>query len=188
MESSFFTMSAWFSAWWLSETPDLGYPEYYLARCCGFNPLSFDMSVNIEPDSDIDKMRQPVVALCLQESDDGYLYPFISELASGLKQNGFACWQQTPQDSAVSLIAKLKASQLVVTKSAAIRWYAQAVGTKVLLISGAIEPRMLMPDYATDTATPSLSQTTNIHLSGNLGDSAGDLVESISDLLKQKLH
>lgn len=154
MQSSFFTMSAWQPRWWESVTaPDGGYAEYYLRNCCAFSPFELDMQLNVvaafAPSTD--KKR---IVLALHQSDDGYLYPHTDTLQTTLQQAGFEVILQSGYESVKQMAEQIKGSDLVITKSAASRWFSMAVGTPVLLVAGTMEPRNLMPDYATEPTSP----------------------------------
>jgi hypothetical protein len=162
MASSFFSMSRWHTNWWESEyLPDGGYPEFYLKQCCGFDGLLMDTQIKLPttqaktPSND-----NKVVTLCLGLSEDGYLYPHTEALRMALQSKGFTVNQyKAGQDnetkhSVSKLLSLLRDSDLMVTKPNTNKWLADAVGCPILLISGATEPKVFMPDFATDATPP----------------------------------
>ena len=157
LASSFFNMSRWHSQWWDTDyLPDGGYPEFYLKQCCGFSALSLDKHIKL-PKVSANKTAKylKVVALCLSQSDDGYLYPHSEALRLALQNKGISVKQDTGlQDSASALLQLLSESDLMVAKPGANKWLADAVACPTLLISGAAQPRIFMPDFATDPTRP----------------------------------
>ncbi len=154
LESSFIGMYQWMTPWWQSiNLPDGGYPEFYLKQCCGFDIAELQQSIVVSPDKRLAKKAKTskVIGLCLEHSEDGFLYPYTHELKKLLQQQGFEVWSGSESDGNPSTLLKMMAaSDLVVCKSNGDRWYAQAVDCPVLLITGASEPAILMPDFATD--------------------------------------
>ncbi len=154
IESSFMAMPRWHSPWWEFGTlPDFGYPEFYLRACCGFSEIDMNMSINVPSNERLEKLRKrkKVIALATKARTDERSYPFADKLESLLKQAGFEVW--TGFDGSVPMrktLSNLKASDLLVTVPSAPQWLATAVGCPSLVISGEVDPRTLMPDYATD--------------------------------------
>ncbi|MDP5032903.1 glycosyltransferase family 9 protein [Paraglaciecola sp.] len=157
MLSSFFTMSRWFSNWTVGDyLPEGGYPEFYLKQCCGFGSITMDnrIDMNIQPGAR-NETKKATVALCLSQSDDGYIYPYSTDLALALQEAGCKVWFDRDSNFELSgLLRKLANSDLVVCKASAFKWYADAVACPTLLISGMANPKIVMPDFATDTTAP----------------------------------
>ena len=79
----------------------------------------------------------------------------------------------------------LKASDLMVCKPSGNRWYAQAVDCPTLLISGASEPALLMPEFATDPLSPCMQHAANENNIATLEcncEKPEDLLESIESI------
>jgi hypothetical protein len=79
----------------------------------------------------------------------------------------------------------LTASDLMVCKPSGYRWYAQAVDCATLLISGASEPGLLMPEFATDSVSPCMlhaANENNIDVLECNCNKPEDLVESIESI------
>lgn len=157
MASSFFTMSRWHSQWWEGQyLPDGGYPEFYLKQCCGFKELAMDVDIKVP----LNKVKHSAkthktVTLCFSHSEDGYVYPHGEALGKALCNKGITVQQDSgAQQSVSALLSLLKASDLVVAKPGASKWLADAVNCPSLLISGATEPKVFMPDFATDPTSP----------------------------------
>ncbi|WP_343846537.1 hypothetical protein [Bowmanella denitrificans] len=154
MQSSFFSMVRWHTPWWQGGlVPDFGYPEFYLRSCCGFDQLDMDMSIQVAADQELKRIgkQQKVIALAPQSRTPERAYPFADELKAELEKRGYHVW--TGFDGSVSLrqtLMQLKASDLLVTAPSAPQWLATAVGCPSLVICGDVDPRTLMPDYATD--------------------------------------
>ncbi|MEP2650958.1 MAG: hypothetical protein ABJH06_03105, partial [Paraglaciecola sp.] len=83
LDSSFTTMYKWQTQWWeFGDTPDGGYPEFYLKRCCGLVTDSLSQSINVVPDKRLTKKAKlkKVVGLCLKQADDQHSYSQTPEL------------------------------------------------------------------------------------------------------------
>lgn len=152
MQSSWLSMEQWHTAWWLRGTPpEGGYPEFYLRRCCGFHDIDMNLAIDVEADSKLTTMNKPVVALATDARTAERHYPYADKLKQLLNEAGVYVW--TGFDGRCSMrqtLAQLKASQLLVTVPSAPQWLAATVNTPSLVISGTVDPRTLMPDYATD--------------------------------------
>lgn len=157
MQSSFFTMSRWFSNRALGDyMPEGGYAEFYLKQCCGFSTLQMDKHLTLSDESARSEVSDKrTIALCLSQSDDGYLYPHAKALRLALEKQGFKVWLDTEiGDDRIRLLAHLQASDLLVAKPSGYKWFADAVGCPSLLISGAMDAKIYMPDFATDLSPP----------------------------------
>jgi ADP-heptose:LPS heptosyltransferase len=189
MASTFSNMYKWHGRWWQAEVEgEGGYPEFYLTKCCGLVADKLDQTIVVNPDKRLAKLSKSkkVIALCLDQSDDGYNYPYTSRLKKLLEQKGYVVWLDVESKQDVrTLLKMLSASDLMVCKPSGYRWYAQAVNCPTLMLSGASEPAVLMPEFATDPVLP-CSQ----HSSNQSGLSAGqcncdkpdDLLESIESI------
>ena len=159
LQSTWFGMHQWHTPWWQNgHNPDGGYPEFYLRNCCSFNELKMDMSIDVLSDSEYLHIaeKQPIVALACNARTIERNYPYAAELKQLLEENGIYVW--TGFDGSISMeqtLARLKASNLLISVPSAPQWLAAAVGCPSLIISGQVDPRTLMPDYATDmSSTP----------------------------------
>lgn len=159
LQSTWFSMHRWNTLWWESGlAPDGGYPEFYLKTCCGFSDIELDMRIDVEHDQSLAAKRisQPIVALACRARTQDRDYAYAEELQKALESKGVHVW--TGFDGTIPMrdtLAKLAASDLLVSVPSAPQWLASSVGCPVLIISGNVDPRTLMPDYATDmSATP----------------------------------
>ncbi|MBT0584951.1 hypothetical protein KIU71_00875 [Alteromonas sp. SM 2104] len=154
LQSTWFSMHRWNTSWWESGlAPDGGYPEFYLKTCCGFADIDLNMAITVAPDNTLKKKRKkhPVVALATQSGTLERSYPFKDEVKQLLTQQNVHVW--TGFDGSVPMrqtLAQLAATDLLVSVPSAPQWLATAVGCPSLIISGKVDPRTLMPDYATD--------------------------------------
>lgn len=152
MQSSWMSMAQWHTTWWeYGQVPERGYPEFYLRRCCGFSTIDMDMTIDVEADSHLAALNQPVVAMATGARTAERNYPYGEALKALLEGQGVHVW--TGFDGRCSMrqtLSQLKASQLLITVPSAPQWLATATGTPSLVISGNVDPRTLMPEYATD--------------------------------------
>lgn len=154
IQSSFFGMQRWHTAWWeYGSSPLLGYPEFYLRTCCGFSDIQMDFTINVPKNERFEKIstRKKIIALATDARTEERNYPHGAKLAELLKKAGFEVWSGF--DGSVPMkktLSKLKSSHLLVSVPSAPQWLAAAVGTPTLIISGTVDPRTLMPEYATD--------------------------------------
>ncbi|MBT1062875.1 hypothetical protein KJY73_04775 [Bowmanella sp. Y26] len=154
LRSDFFAMARWHTPWWQSSPQlDYGYPEFYLRHCCGFDQIEMDMSVNLPESatSSDQKGERKVVALAPFSENSAYDYPFADQLKAELTALGYQVWSIPKQDASVrNTLMRLKASDLLVTVPFGAQWQATAVNCASLVICGDMDPRRLIPDYATD--------------------------------------
>ncbi|MDO6691748.1 hypothetical protein Q4574_00565 [Aliiglaciecola sp. 3_MG-2023] len=149
MQSSFMGMSRWHSQWWISDNlPDGGYPEFYLTRCCGFNSMPLDWHIDIKPAQKYLDANQRIIYLALNDAQ--HPYPYFHELKTILQNIGYLVIQDNEQESLGLRLQGLKSSDLLVCLPNAMFSLAACVETPTLLIPGQLDPRILMPDYATD--------------------------------------
>jgi hypothetical protein len=189
MASSFVNMHKWHGRWWQYDSEcEGGYPEFYLTKCCGLVDDKLQQAILVGPDKRLVKKAKTnkVISLCLDQSDDGYLYPYIDRLKQLLEQKGFVVWcSEETKGNIRSLLKMLTASDLMVCKPSGYRWYAQAVDCATLLISGASEPGLLMPEFATDSVSPCMlhaANENNIDVLECNCNKPEDLVESIESI------
>ncbi len=165
MASSFVNMHKWHGHWRQFDTKyQGGYPDFYLNKCCGLVDDKLDQTIIVSGDKRLAKKGKAnkVIGLCFGQSDDGYLYPYVSGLKKLLEQKGFVVWiDPDVKDDIRSLLKMLKSSDLMLCKPSGNRWYAQAVDCPALLISGASEPALLMPEFATDPVSPCMQHSVN---------------------------
>jgi ADP-heptose:LPS heptosyltransferase len=197
MDSTFFGMPRWQSNWWESAyLPDHGYPEFYLHTCCSFSDIEMNWNIAISPDNALQNASKgkKVIALCFSDADDGFAYPHAQDLQNELEKQGYYVWSDLEKNLNISsLLAKLKASDLVVCKAGDSQWYASAVECPTLIITATAEPLTLMPDYATDPTLvcPIHAPSALLAASGPsfnkkcLCDKAEDLAESIDSIINQ---
>ncbi|WP_438864907.1 glycosyltransferase family 9 protein [Neptunicella sp.] len=161
MDSSFMGMSRWHTPWWESAfLPDNGYPEFYLRSCCSFDQLEMNWQIDVKADHQLKKIakKKKVIALAPHARTAERHYPHGDKLKTLLEQAGFHVW--TGFDGRVSMrqtLAQLKSSHLLVTAPSAPQWLAATVGCPSLVICGDVDPRTLMPDYATDQTTTAIA-------------------------------
>ncbi|MDN4500890.1 hypothetical protein QX776_00600 [Alteromonadaceae bacterium BrNp21-10] len=154
MQSSFFGMMRWHTTWWESVAlPNMGYPEFYLRTCCGFDQLDMDMQIDVKADHQLKKIgkNKKIIAFAPDARTSERNYPYGSQLKKLLEEAGYHVW--TGFDGSVSMrqtLAQLKASDLLVTAPSAPQWLATTVGCPSLVICADVDPRTLMPEYATD--------------------------------------
>ena len=176
IESTFMAMPRWHSPWWEFGTPpDYGYPEFYLRSCCGFSDIDMDMEINVPMNERLNKMRsrKKVIALATDARTEERNYPFGDKLEALLKKEGFEVW--TGFDGSQSMrktLSKLKATDLLITVPSAPQWLATTVGCPSLVISGEVDPRTLMPDFATDPSEEPIP--------------AEELVESVKSIFSEQ--
>ena len=161
IDSSFMAMPRWHSPWWeFSTLPDYGYPEFFLRFCCGFSDVDMDMEIAVPVNERLKKIgrRKKVIALATSARTEERNYPYGDKLESLLKKAGFEVW--TGFDGSQPMrktLSKLKATDLLVTVPSAPQWLATAVGCPSLVISGDVDPRTLMPDFATEPSEEPVS-------------------------------
>lgn len=151
IESSFSNMSAWFMPWWQTDLAlTYGYAEYYLKVACGFNNLEMQLAIPAEPDVDLITRAKgkKIIALGTQSVPN---YPHTHELKKMLEKSGYFVWLEPISEKPLGdLFALLKASDLVIAAHSDFYWFARSQQSTTLLISGATDPAMLTPDYASE--------------------------------------
>ncbi|MCF2948135.1 hypothetical protein L0668_08460 [Paraglaciecola aquimarina] len=158
LDSTFRGMYKWMTPWWQSPNlPDGGYPEFYLNQCCDLNIKEIQQKIKLAADKRLAQKAksQKVIGLSLENSEDGGQFPYTLELKKSLQQQGYEVWLASEsQNNPKTLLKMLAASDLLVCRANGDRWYAQAVDCPVMLITGASEPAILMPDFATEQVEP----------------------------------
>lgn len=189
MASSFTNMHKWHGRWWqFDDNGEGGYPEFYLTKCCGLVADELDQFIKVVADKRLTNKAKSnkVVGLCLSQSEDSYLYPYAGRLKKLLEQKGYVVWNDFEAKGDIrSLLKMLSASDLMVCKPSGNRWYAQAVDCPTLLISGASEPALLMPEFATDKVSPCIQHSANPNNIATLDcncEKPEDLLESIESI------
>lgn len=151
MASDWPGMAAWHTPWWLSSEPIAGgYPAFYLQQCCGFADLKLDMHIDLPNPLPATDEPAPLIAVATEARTQERNYPHKAELMSLLAQRGYVAWSQF--DGSVPLaatLARLQQSDLLITVPSAPQWLAASVGTPSYVLSGNVDPRTLMPAYAT---------------------------------------
>jgi ADP-heptose:LPS heptosyltransferase len=154
LQSTWFSMMRWHTTWWQSDyLPEHGYPEFYLRTCCGWQDIDLDMQIQITRDKQIAKKAKSkkVIALATQARTAERSYELTEQLHKALEDAGFEVWSKFDGSQSMrQTLAMLKSSDLLISVPSAPQWLATAVGCPVMIISGNIDPRTLMPDYATD--------------------------------------
>lgn len=155
LQSTWFSMHRWNTPWWQNGlAPDGGYPEFYLKTCCNFAGIALDMHIDVDTDQAIEQLRQQgqsIVAIACDARTPERHYPYADEVQALLEAKGVHVW--TGFDGSVPLaqtLRMLKSSDLLITVPSAPQWLATTVGCPSLVITGLVDPRTLMPDYATD--------------------------------------
>lgn len=154
MQSTFFCMERWHQPWWTADhLPAGGYPEFYLRSCCSFELHDLDTQIEVEADVVLSAIRKEkkVIALAPDTRTPERSYPYGAELKTLLENAGYYVWGGFDgSESLEKTLGKLKSTDLLVTAPSAPQWLAASVSCPSLVISSNVDPRTLMPDYATD--------------------------------------
>lgn len=148
LASTFPCIDDWLRPWWL-DAPDAGpYPDYYLRHVCGF-PDELATRLAIEPDPALRAAAgdRPLVALAPDARTAARRYPHGAALQRALEAQGLHVW--TGFDGSVPLrttLARLAASDLLVTVASAPQWLARLVACPTLVIPGFVPPETLGAD------------------------------------------
>ncbi|GGD72406.1 glycosyltransferase family 9 protein [Lacimicrobium alkaliphilum] len=179
MSSTFLSMARWHSPWWQGDLlPDNGYPEFYLRSCCGFDDLEMELNIDVPADKALKNQSKTkkVIALQCEATEAKLSYPFKTEMEKLLREQGFYVWTVESAQNTRNQLMQLKASDLLVTVPGDSQWLASTVSCPSLVICGDVDPRMLMPDYATDPVTADNPQPI----------AAAELAESITSVFEQE--
>lgn len=143
LQSSWLSMQQWNTEWWRhGQPPEFGYAEFFLKKCCGFSSLNMDMQLTVSPKEPSKQALQ--VALYLPD------YAQLHDLQDSLGRAGITVYLVPENALLPEVLENIAASQLVVTQPALSFWLARALTTSTLLVPGTMDPRVLMPDYATE--------------------------------------
>jgi ADP-heptose:LPS heptosyltransferase len=171
MQSTWFSMVRWHTTWWESEyLPERGYPEFYLRTCCGWQSAELDMHIDVKQHTKLAKIRKnkKVIALATEARTAERSYPYAEQLKTALEAAGFEVWSKFDGSQSIrETLSMLKTSDLLISVPSAPQWLATAVECPSLIISGMVDPRTLMPDYATDMSN--LPATVESLVEGVLG-------------------
>lgn len=144
IKSTWLTFGQWFTEWWETDhPPEQGYPQYYLQRCCGYSTLALDMSIDLS----VGELTSKKVTLFL--GTNHLQSEKCVELTEFFEKMGICYQVLDEQLGIVKNLMKIAQSSLLVTVPSAFQWYAVATGVPSLLISGELDPRITMPEYAT---------------------------------------
>ena len=119
-----------------------------------------DMSIEVKADAKLEKQRQykKVIAVAMSARADECNSPYGRELVQLLKDKGYFVWEGLDDSTPIrKTLAKLKATDLLVTEPSAPQWLATTVDCPSLVVCGEVDPRTLMPDYATDMSLEPVS-------------------------------
>lgn len=154
MQSTWFSMLRWNTTWWESEyLPEHGYPDFYLRVCCGWQDIDMDMKIQIAQDKQTAKISKikKVIALATESGTAELSYQQADELKQALENAGFEVWSKFDGSQSMrQTLAMLKSSDLLISVPSAPQWLATSVACPVMIISGQVDSRTLMADYATD--------------------------------------
>lgn len=173
LSSTFFGMARWHTEWWTGENvPEHGYPEYYLKLCCGFTDLEMNNQIEVSSQHGLssDSRHSNTIVLA---SQDPSLQNTLTSLRELLIGQGYKVVWLDESAPVRQVLQRLAEAKLLVASVGAEHWYASAVGCPTLLICGDIDPRLFMPDYATDTG----------HL-----PSAEELAEGIASIFAEQIN
>ncbi len=156
LRSSFFGMFKWHTQWWTSENiPDKGYPEFYLKECCGFSDIDFSIRHLVSDEMVTSGNKTVYLAL----NDVNRCYSYLEDLEQELTKKGHRVFVDNQSDSLIKRLSKIKSSDLVVSYANASFSYANCLERKTLLIPGELDPKILMPDFATEQSDDTLEAT-----------------------------
>lgn len=149
MASSYPRMRDWLRPWWLTPQPHANYPEYYLIHCCGLGD-SIDARLPIEPDAAFQEAAagRPIVAASFRGTTAIKHYKQADDLTSLLRQAGYHVW--TGFDGSLPMrttLARLAATDLLVTVATSTQWLAKLVGCPSLMLPGAMHPAILGAEH-----------------------------------------
>ncbi len=172
MQSTYFGMLKWHSPWWQgSVLPENGYGEFYLRACCGWTDIDYDNHLPVSVASH-SRTTNKVISLAL--SMPGYIYSEQAKLVKLLENAGFVVQLDRDTDPMKTRLSRLASSDLLVTLPQVTYALAQGVKCPTLLLCGQVDPRTLMPDYATEM--------------GSEYPGANDLFESIESIFSEAEH
>jgi len=156
LQSSFAKMHNWHTHWWTREAlPDNGYPEYYLKHCCGFAEIEMDFHIGSNDSRGRSGAGKPRLYIALNAALNDPINPYteLDQLKLLLENKGFIVNLDNETSSLKSRLAAISASDLVITLANAVFSFANCFQRQTLLVPGDLDPRMLMPDFATQQYT-----------------------------------
>lgn len=145
LASSYPQMPDWFNPLWTMDPAAGSYPEYYLQHCCGMAG-ELDISLPIAVDAEFRAAAQGknIIALSACGSGANKRYPQVESLRLLLEQAGFYVWSQFDGSLPMAVtLARLKATDLLITVATSTQWLARLVGCPSLMISGSMPPMVL---------------------------------------------
>jgi ADP-heptose:LPS heptosyltransferase len=155
LASTFPNMADWSIPWW-NKYPDAGaYPHFYLRHCCGFE-ADIDMSLPIEPDAEFRARAggKKVIALSMSGSSAAKQYRSANALRAELERAGHHVWSQFDGSLALSAaLARLAASDLLVSVATSTQWLARLVGCPTLVLPGPLPPSVLGAEATVEAVT-----------------------------------
>lgn len=152
LASTYPAMADWQKPWWLGPHGHTHYPDFYLRHCCGFNgPL--DMRLPIEPDLDFRQAAQgrKIIAVSFKGSTTYKHYPHADTLIKKLQDDGHVVWGRFDGSQPMrTTLARLAASDLLITVATSTQWLARLVGCPSLMLPGAMHPATLGAEITVD--------------------------------------
>ncbi|BAR98660.1 hypothetical protein BV133_1067 [Blastochloris viridis] len=148
--STFPNISDWKLPWW-DRFPDWPrYPDFYLSHCCGLaGPLDMSLAVAADPDLIAAAAGRPVVSI--SASGRRLHYRGQAALTAALTQAGFHVWSQFDGSAPIAAtLARLRATDLLITVPTSTQWLARTVGCPTLLVPGSQPPPHLGADVVAD--------------------------------------
>jgi ADP-heptose:LPS heptosyltransferase len=152
LRSTFANMGDWTIPWW-DKYPDAGaYPDFYLRHCCGFAG-ELHRSLPVEPDREFraNAAGRKVIALSMSGSSASKQYRDAPALQQALEQAGHFVWSGFDGSVAMrSTLAKLAATDLLVSVATSTQWLARLVRCPTLVLPGALPPSVLGAEATVD--------------------------------------
>lgn len=152
LTSSYPNMKDWATAWWLKAQGYAHYPEFYLKHCCGFQG-AWEMSLSIELDNAFKEQAKGkrIIALSFTGSTAYKSYPHQEELTDRLRDEGYVVWSRFDGSLPMrSTLARLAATDLLVTVATSTQWLGKLVGCPSLMLPGAMHPAALGAESTVD--------------------------------------
>ncbi len=147
--SSYPQMADWDSIWWQRFPVSGGYPAFYLQHCCNMpGPLDYALAIAEDQDFRAAAHGKKIIALSTQGSKANKQYPHAAQLTAQLQAAGYYVWSQFDGSLPLSTcLARLKASDLLITVPTSTQWLAKLVGCPTLMISGSLAPNILGAEF-----------------------------------------
>lgn len=148
LESTFSNMGMWHQIWW-EEQPNIGYPNFYLNTCCGF-----DEAVRIDlpcaPDQNLlnKAQRRPIVALSTRGRAEYKHYRHSNQFVDILERRGIFCWSQFDGSAGMqTTLNRLCASDLLVTVPTSSQWLGRLAGCPSFMLPGPMPTSFLDAEF-----------------------------------------